>query len=459
MVWEVLAVVALVLMGLYFLPRFLKSGITTIPELLRIRFAPSTQIICNLIFLIAYAFVLLPIILYTGAQGLAGILNLKELTGIQNDTTLLWLTVWFTGIIGSIYALFGGLRSVAVSDTINGIGLLVGGFMITYFGYAFIGDGSLAKGISTLANAMPERFNSIGGPKDPVPFFTIFTGVLLNNLFYWCTNQQIIQRTFAASSLSEGQKGVFLTGALKLLGPLYLVLPGMMAYYIFKGADIQPVEAYGALVRKVLPAPLSGFFAAVMVGAILSSFNSALNSTCTLFSLDIYKAIINKDADDVTLVKVGKYFGYPIAILSMIVAPFLATQTSIFGYLQKMNGIYFIPIFAVVCVAFMVNKAPAIAANIGLIAGVLILATGYFFFPDLVDKINVYHFSGLVFVLLVVAMLIITKIKPRSEPWIQEDAKLLDLTPWKHARLAGILLLIAVFTIYAIFADFSVLKQ
>ena len=131
-----------------------------------------------------------------------------------------------------------------------------------------------------------------------MPFSTLFTGVALLNLFYWCTNQQIIQRALGASNLKEGQKGVMLAGWLKVLAPLILVLPGIIAFHLYAGENIKPDHAYGTLVRHVLPAPLAGFFAAVMVGAILSSFNSALNSTATLFSLGVYKDLLHPTAGD-----------------------------------------------------------------------------------------------------------------------------------------------------------------
>ena len=395
MVWEVVAVIALVSMALFFLPKFLKSGIATVPQYLEIRFDHGTRVITSMVFLIAYAVILLPIILYTGATGLIGMLNLKALLGIESQTTALWIIVWAVGIIGSIYALFGGLRSVAVSDTLNGIGLLTGGFLIVYFGLvmvAKVGNGSgLIEGFQILKNAEPSKFNSIGGPTQSVPFSTIFTGIILLNMFYWCTNQQIIQRTFAAKNLAEGQKGVLLTGALKLLGPLYLVIPGIIAFYLYQkgvihigykpNGDLNSDAAYGLLVRKVLPPYLTGFFAAVMIGAILSSFNSALNSTCTLFSLGLYKNIIKKDATEHQIVKSSKLFGWIIAVSAMLIAPLLANTGSIFAYLQKMNGIYFIPIFAVVLVGMTTKRVPAIAAKIGLVAGFVIIAIGYFVPP------------------------------------------------------------------------------
>ncbi|WP_276317867.1 hypothetical protein [Cobetia sp. ICG0124] len=135
MAWEVMAVLAMVVMALFFLPRFLKSGITTLPELLALRYGRSTELITNLIFLFAYAVILLPIILYSGAIGLQGMLDLPSLTGIGSPNALLWIgTIWVVGIIGAIYALFGGMRSIAISDTLNGVGLLIGGMLIVWFG-------------------------------------------------------------------------------------------------------------------------------------------------------------------------------------------------------------------------------------------------------------------------------------------------------------------------------------
>ncbi|HBN74627.1 MAG TPA: solute:sodium symporter family transporter [Planctomycetaceae bacterium] len=467
MVWEVVCVVALVFMAWFFLPRFLKSGVATVPQYLEIRFDHQTQLITNLIFLLAYVGILLPIILYSGATGMIGILDipsmlgtLPEQMGMAPGTMALWLIVWAVGIIGSIYALFGGLRTVAVSDTINGIGLLIGGFLITGFALASMGgDGGITAGFNTLVEEQRSRFNSVGGPKSSVPFATIFSGIFLLNLFYWTTNQQIIQRTFGASSLAEGQKGVLLTGALKLLGPLYLVIPGMIAFSIFAGQDIKADHAYGLLVNKVLPAPLTGFFAAAMIGAILSSFNSALNSACTLFSLGLYKNVFVPEATEEQVVRSGKLFGWIVAVAAMSIAPLLANTSSIFGYLQKMNGMYFIPIFAVVLVGMLTKRVPAFAAKLALIVGFVLIATGYFVSPfdKIVASMHEFNFLGIVFSWLIILMLVIGEISPRETEFIQEDVGAVDMTPWKFAKPVGLILIAIVFTIYASFADFSVL--
>src|SRR5210317_814648 len=171
-------------MALFFLPRFLRSGVSTVPEYLEIRFDHQTQVITNLIFLVAYAGILLPIILYTGATGLIGILDVQGYLGLESHTLTLWIIVWVVGIVGSFYAIFGGLRTVAVSDTINGVGLLVGGMLIVWFGLRALGEGNLAAGVDALSAGNPGRFNSIGHEDSGVPFGTVFSGILLLHLFY-----------------------------------------------------------------------------------------------------------------------------------------------------------------------------------------------------------------------------------------------------------------------------------
>lgn len=467
MVWEVVAVIALVAMALFFLPRFLRSGVATVPQFLEIRYDRQTQAITNSIFLVAYVGILLPIILYTGATGMIGILdiqamlNIPSLLGIDSEIITLYLIVFAVGILGSIYALFGGLRTVAVSDTLNGIGLLVGGFLITAYALSQLGgEGGISQGANLLLEQQKERFNSVGDHRSSVPFGTIFSGIFLLNLFYWTTNQQIIQRTFGASSLAEGQKGVLLTGALKLLGPMYLVLPGMIAYTMFAGEDIKADHAYGLLVNRVLPKPLTGFFAAAMIGAILSSFNSALNSSCTLFSLGFYKNFFRPEATEKEVVRSGKVFGWIVAGVAMSIAPLLAKTESIFGYLQKMNGMYFIPIFAVVLVGMLSKRVPPVAAKIALVTGFAAIAIGYFVSPfdQIVASMHEFQFLGLVFSWLVILMLIIGEIRPRETEWVQEDVGAVDMNPWRFANFAGLVLVVTVILIYVTFADFSVLE-
>ncbi|MEC8553844.1 MAG: solute:sodium symporter family transporter [Planctomycetota bacterium] len=513
MVWEVVSVISMVCMAWFFLPRFLKSGVTTVPEYLKLRFDGTTALITNIIFLVAYVMILLPMVLYTGARGMVDMLAIDQILGVTPEgvssplfswlgvaeapeppngqgASLLYtilgvstsnfslvLIVWMVGVIGSIYALFGGLRTVAVSDTLNGVGLLVGGFLITFFALAALGgDGGISAGITRLLEGnegtqvvskgesgsaivtkveAQERFNSIGSPKSPVPFGAVFSGIFLITLFYWSTNQQIIQRTLGASSLAEGQKGVLLTGALKLLGPIYLVLPGMIAFHYFAGQEMKANEAYGSLVRDVLPTWLTGFFAAAMLGAVLSSFNSALNSSCTLFSLGIVKRFGGENLSERVLVRSSVVFGLVIALSAMYLAPMLDGEDQIFDYLQKMNAIYFIPILSVVFVGMISRRVPAFAANLALLAGFLILICGNFIpqFKEIVEDMGSFYFVGTTFAWLVIMMLVIGEVKPREQEWVQEDAGVVDLTPWKHSTKSGVGLIVAVVTIYVCFAQ------
>lgn len=475
MAWEVVSVISLVLMALFFLPKFLRSGISTVPQFLELRFDHTTQVICNVIFLVAYTAVLLPIVLYTGATCLNGIVDIQGLTGIASESTALWMTVWVVGLFGAFYAIFGGMRGVAVSDTLNGVLLLTGGFMIVWFGLAAVGkEQGVIAGLNAVMSAHPEKFNSLGGPKQSVPFFTLFTGVILLTTFYWCTNQQIIQRTFAAKNLAEGQKGVLLTGALKLLGPLYLVLPGIIALHLYADRGLKPDHAYGTLVRDVLPAPLTGFFLAAMVGAVLSSFCSALNSTATLFSLGVYKGMWRKEASEQQMVSAGRRFQWVVAIVSMCVAPLLLQPDvpqvpgvevekvpGIFDYLQKMNALYFIPILSVVLLGLLVRRMPALAAKTGLLLGVGLISLGYFV-PALekhvVEPIGGLHFIACVFAVNILVMLTITVARPRSEPWVHHHSGDVEMTPWRWLKPAAAALVVIVLAIYSWFADFSVLK-
>jgi SSS family solute:Na+ symporter len=350
-----------------------------------------------------------------------------------------------------------------VSDLLNGVGLLVGGLLITYLGLKAIGNGGVVSGVQTLYDTAPEKMNSIGGKDQSVPVSTILSGVILLTTFYWCTNQQIIQRTFGAKSLAEGQKGVLTAGIFKLLAPLIVVIPGIIAYVLFaqKGMnDVPGNEAYGRLVSEVLPTPLIGFFGAVLLGAILSSFNSALNSACTLFSLGMYKPR-NPDASEADIVRSGRIFGLGITILAVIIAPILDSQGTIFNHLQKMNAIYFIPILAVVLVGMTTGRVPAKAAKITLIGGVVFIALGYWVWPFslIVGSMNDFYFLGIVFMHLIAFMLIYGGANPMEKEFVQEDVGAVDMTPWPHARKAGAGLIIAIIAIYMAFADFSVLKE
>jgi SSS family solute:Na+ symporter len=466
MAWETLAAITMVIIAMFLLPRYLKGGIATIPQFLERRYDKTTKAIVSGLFLSGYVTIFLPVVLYTGASAINTMFDVSTTFGISENAAL-WLTVFGIGVIGSIYAVFGGLKAVAISDTINAVGLIIGGLMIPYFGLIMIGDGSILEGIDILMTSHPEKFDATGAEDSYVPFSTLFTGMLLVNLFYWGTNQAIIQRALGAKNLVEGQKGLVYGAFLKILGPLILVLPGIIAYHIFEGNLAKADLAYASLVAEVLPKPLVGFFAAVLFGAILSSFNSALNSCVTLFGIDIYQEYVKKDASEKEIVKAGKTFGVFLALLAMIVAPFIANAGSVFEYLQEINGTYSIPILTIVVVGYLTKYVPAKAAKIGLISGVVLYSISQFLIKPTFNVVEIIdgketvignsyphflHIMAILFVLNIIIMLIIGKINPRKEAYVQYNSKEVDITPWKYLKPVGALICIIVIGIYVYFS-------
>ena len=476
MAWETLAAISIVVTAIFLLPRYLKSGLTTVPQFLEDRFDGTTKTITSALFLTGYVVVLLPVILYSGSVAISGMFNIPEMLGVSEKTGLI-ICIWGIGIIGSIYAVFGGLKAVAVSDSINAVGLLIGGMLIPVFGLMAIGDGSVFDGLDTLVSANPERFDSTGNKGQEVPFATIFTGMMLVQMFYWGTNQQIIQRALGAKNLAEGQKGLLLASFLKILGPLILVLPGMIAYHYFDGNLASSDIAYPELVRAVLPDYLVGFFVAVLFGAILSSFNSVLNSSVTLFGIDIYKQHINKEASENTVVKYGKIFGVCLALSAMLIAPLIANAGSLFSYLQEINGIYSIPIFTIIVIGYMTKRVPAVAAKIAIVAGsVMYIISQFIMKPHFIEKAldnakaagitdadalhmveteaypHYLHVMAILFLLNSGLMLLIGKLKPLATPYVQEYSKQVNITPFKYVKQFGAIICIIVIAIYWYFA-------
>ena len=458
MAWETLAAIAMVITAVILLPRYLKGGLTTIPQFLERRYDTATKSITSGLFLSGYVVVLLPIVLYSGAIALIGMFDLTTLFGLSDTSTLI-LTVWAIGIIGSIYAIFGGLKAVAVSDTVNAIGLLIGGIMIPVFGLMYIGDGSLMNGVEALYAHEPSKFKAMGGSDSAIPFSTLFTGMVLVQLFYWGTNQAIIQRALGAKNLIEGQKGLILAAFVKILGPIIVVLPGIIAYYIFGGSlDASQADlSYGLLVNKVLPPVLLGFFAAVLFGAILSSFNSALNSSVTLFGLDIYKQYIKKDANEQQVVRAGKTFGISLALLSMIIAPTIANAPDgLFGYLQEINGCYTIPILTIILVGYLTKYVPALAAKVAMLIGVVMYSISQFVLKGYVisgggEYPHYLHIMAIIFLFNIGVMLLIGKLRPREVAYVQNYTEQVDITPWKPVKMYGIIITIIVISTYFIF--------
>jgi len=365
------------------------------------------------------------------------------------------VTVLVVGILGAVYAIFGGLKMVVYTDTVNGFGLLVAGLAVPIIALLDIGDGNMLAGLSKVFNHAPEKFNVIsqepsvgtGSRTAILPFNVLFTGLLINQLYFWTMHQSIIQRALGAVSLKEAQKGLLFTGILKILIPLVIVLPGLIGYYYFGDSLYDnPDTVYPSLVKKIMPVWMTGFFVAVLMGAILSTFNSALNSAATVFSLGIYKRYIHTAASEKRLVQIGKLVSLVLAIFAIGIAPFVANAPEgLYQLLQELNGIFFIPMASVIIAGFFFPKVSAMGAKAGLLFGLCFYVVLNFVFK--VD-LHFVHIWGLEFVLNILVMHLVSALSPRVNNFTIIDVGVVAMEEWKYAKLLSIVLVVVTVLIY-----------
>lgn len=451
MAWEVTAAFATICMAFIFLPRYLAGAFSTLPEFLNKRFDDGVRRLTVVLFMVGYGLVTIPSVLYAGSIAVLQLFDVPGLLGVS-DSQALWMTIVAIGLIGSIYAVFGGLKAVAISDTLNGIGLLVIGVTVPVLGLSLLGDGSVSSGLAIITSTDTQKLNAIGGPGDPTPFGTLFTGMILANLFYWCTNQYVIQRTLAARNLAEGQKGVLFTGFFKVMVPFMMMIPGIIAFHLY-GPGLSPIDqAYPRLVRDVLPGYASGFFLAVLLGAVFSSFNSLLNSAATLFCLDVYAPLKKQPVDDKTLIRVAKIASVVIALFSFVVAPLLQyAPEGLWQLIRMFTGFYNIPVIAVVLVGLFTTRVPAVGAKVAIVFHVIAYGLLRFVFDDVVT-LHFLHVYAILFVIEVAIMLLFGRLQPRSENWSYQPVQGVDLTPWRYAIPCAFTLMSCVVALYLLFS-------
>ena len=464
MAWESTSCIALILLAFVFVPRYLKMGLTTIPEFLEQRYDSGLRKLITLLLLLGYLLTYLPTVLYSGALvfnqifNISGLLQVSELQGVTVTATAI-------GIVGAIYAIFGGLKAVAVSDTVNGIGLIVGGIALPVITVCAFGHGSFVDGIHNLINLIPaEKFNAINpanAQAPMIPWPVLFTGMVVNNLFYWATNQTIIQRALGAKNLAEAQKGAIYAAALKIITPLFIAICGLLVFYmahngLLSGDQVAALEktsdlAYPTLIITMMPKPLLGFFAAVLCGAILSSFNSALNSCITLYTLDLHRPLFNPDASDKHLVRIGKRFGIVLAIISICIAPAVSLAPSgLYDFLQSCFGFFNVPILATVIIGMFTKYTPPIAPKAGLVLHVVLYSlTKTPLFPIHCHYLYVLFF---LFVFQIAFQLIMGKVRPTAQPYVMKDAQVVDMAPWKHGKKAAIICIVLMLALYTLFS-------
>lgn len=350
--WEFGAAAGLLILARVLIPLYYQYRCTTTTELLERRFGDAgVRTIVSVLFLFGYLFILLPVVLYTGS------VFMKSLFGL--DVPAVVIAAGFAAI-GLAYAAFGGLRAIAISDTFNGIGLLVIGAAVTLF--------ALAAVDWDLSSVPAERLSLWGDSRSDIPWHTLLTGMVFIHIFYWGTNMVIVQRALAAKSVREAQKGIYVAVGFKLVIPFIVVLPGLIAYQLY--GPVGDV-AYGRLVGDVLPPWLSGAFAAVITGAVLSSFNSCLNSASALYTCDLHLKYVNAGAN---VKRVGQRVAVLFTLGSLFMVPLYQQSRSIIDTLQRVNGLYSMPVLAAFLVAVFYRGARAGAVKIGLLFGAVVYA-------------------------------------------------------------------------------------
>ncbi|MCY1048181.1 solute:sodium symporter family transporter [Mammaliicoccus sciuri] len=449
MAWEVTSSVAIVILALVFLPRYFRYGVDTISDFIEMRFDTFTKRLVSLLFIFTYVVSFLPVVLYSGALVFNKIFNVSEMLNISDMTAVILIST-VIGLVGIIYLFIGGLSLSAHSDSIYGVGLIVGGLAIPTLGLIIFGDGSFLHGFDKVVQNTPEKLNSLGAIDSKiVPWPTLFFGMFFNNLFFWCTNQMIVQKALAGKNLKEAQKGAMYVGTFKIFGALFLVFPGVLAFNMLGDKVTNPDNAYPMLVNEVLPEWAYGLFGAVIFGAILSSFVGSLNSTATLFSLDFYKSIINKEASNKQVSRIGRLVTVLVGVIVVIIAPMISLfPQGLYAVVQEFNGIYNMPLLVLVLVGFFVKRTSQLGAKVMFILHILLYALS----KVLITEIHfLYVLSVLFFVDLLIVMLF-NKWKPSDEFDFSVNYAKVDITPWKHRYLVGGIIVLVVIGTYVLFS-------
>ncbi|RPD90697.1 sodium/glucose cotransporter [Aureibaculum marinum] len=378
--YEWMAALTLLIVGKFFLPIFIEKGLYTIPEFVEKRYSTNLKTILAVFWIALYVFVNLTTVLYLGALALETIMGIPMVYGVIG-----------LAAFAAAYSLYGGLSAVAWTDVIQVVFLILGGLVTTYLALDTVSGGNgFVAGLSTIYEEVPERFAMILDKSNPeyenLPGIAVLVGGMwVANLYYWGFNQYIIQRTLAAKSLKEAQKGILLAAFLKLLIPLIVVIPGIAAYVMVNDPEImanlgvagtknlpsleQADKAYPWLLQ-FLPVGLKGVAFAALAAAIVSSLASMLNSTSTIFTMDIYKQYINKSSNDKSTVTMGRISAGVALLIAALLAPQLGNLDQAFQFIQEYTGIVSPGILAVFILGLFWKKTTNKAAIIGALASI-----------------------------------------------------------------------------------------
>lgn len=389
--WELAAVAGLLVLAFVFIPVYYRNECTTTTELLERRYNnPHIRALISVIFIAGSLLIFLPAALYGGS------LFMKSM--FDTDVPLMVIAVFFA-IVGAAYAILGGLRAVAVSDTFSGVGLLSLALVVVFLALR-------AVDFDIISDVPVERLSMIGGSDSPIPFSTLFTGMILIQIYYWSTNQTITQRAMAAPSVKEAQKGILAAAIIRLLiVPIIVVVPGVVAFKLY--GDVNDA-AFGMLVGDILPSYLSGAFAAMMAAAVLTTFNSLLNSVAALYVVDIHQRYFNAD---VNVPRVASLFCLLMTFAALAMVPVFANAESLINLLQELYGLGSMPVLSAFALALLFDDVDYRSAMAGVVFGIAMYAAYTFYLsPGGLVTMHYIHFMAVTFVSTVSFALIINRI-------------------------------------------------
>jgi solute:Na+ symporter, SSS family len=417
--WQLAGSIGVVVFAFTLLPRLLQSGIYTIPEYLEYRYNSAARALMALITVVIYVGVLLTAVLYSGGLTMQTVLGVPLAQG-----------VWVLGILAALYTVWGGLKAVAWADLFQGVALLLGGLLVFALALRAVG------GWESFSTANAERLHMILPADHPtLPWTGAFAGMWIVLLYYCGLNQFIVQRTLAARTLRDGQAGVIFAGALWLLVPFAIVLPGTMAAQLYPEVAATPDRAFPHLVTHLIPGGLRGFVLAAIAGAIVSSLGSMLNSASTIFTMDIYRRLLHRDASQPRLVLVGRLVTVAGVVVACLVAPQLADPRfgGVFQFIQQFQGYIWPGVVAAFVFGLLVPLAPPAAGVLALVAGPAIYGLFQHFAPNVHFLLQV----ALTFQLVVFAMGLITFVWPLETPRVLPVREDLDVRSTPGLKLVG----------------------
>lgn len=455
--YEWMAAITLLIVGKYFLPIFISKGLYTIPEFVEKRFSKQLKTILAVFWIGLYVFVNLSSVLYLGSLALETVLGIPMMYGVMG-----------LALFAAAYSLYGGLSAVAWTDVIQVVFLVLGGVVTTYLALNVVSDGEgVIAGFNHLVAAAPDSFHMIldktnSEYKNLPGIWVLIGGLWVANIYYWGFNQYIIQRTLAAKSLGEAQKGIAMAAFLKLIIPFIVVIPGIAAYVMVNDPEIMArlgdagqlnIPGAGASDKaypwllQLLPSGLKGVAFAALAAAVVSSLASMLNSTSTIFTMDIYKAYINKDANDTQLVRMGRITAAVALAIACFMAPLLGGIDQAFQFIQEYTGIVSPGILAVFILGLFWKKTTNKAAIGGALLSIPI-AIGFKFVPGM-PFMNQMGLTALATMVVIIVISNITGKGKEDEKGINLSGDLFKTSPVFNISAFAICIITAV--LYALF--------